>query len=242
LNYIGNSDRPIYHHRTTQIQQQQTDNTVTVEVSPAVDVNGSGPFSGAVTSREVVVELITNNAEAATVMLNGSALSQYQSQADYEAASSGWFNAGNGAILAKSDEVNAYDAAQRFSFELQPIAPKTSVNFVCDQGFTVPGQSVYVFGSIAELGEWDASRAVRLQPSVYYEYIYNPPTGASDRPGPSAPIWTGIVEDLPPSTTFEWKCLIRNEDDAEVIRFQPGANVSHTTGVSGYAGQSNGSL
>ena len=46
------------------------------------------------------------------------------------------------------------------------------------------GQSVYVVGSISQLGSWDPSGAVKLAPTIY-------------------PAWTGTVS-IPPGDV-EWK-------------------------------------
>ena len=240
LNYTEDG-RPVYHHRTTEIQQQQVGNIASVTIAPAVDVNGEGPFFGAVNNRSIVVELIADSKVATEVQMNGSLLPEHSSEAAFESASSGWYNAGNGHIIAKSDEMDVYGSQKVFSFELESAAPTTSVNFVCDRGFTEPGQSIYAVGSIPALGNWDPAQAIRLNPSIYYEYISNPPPGHNG-PGPSAPVWTGIIEDLQPNTTFEWKCIRRPENASEPVEWQPGENTVHTTTASGYAGRSYGSF
>ena len=240
LNYDDNG-RPFYHYRTTEIQQQQVNNTVRVKIDPAVDVNGNSSFAGAVNRRPIVVELIANDSIATEVKFNGSPLTKYESEADFEIASSGWYNAGQNRIVAKLAEIDVYNTRKMFTFDLQPITPTTSVNFVCDRGFTKPGESIYVVGSLASLGNWDPTQAIRLNPSIYYEYIYNPPMGHNG-PGPSSPVWTGVKENLPPNTSFEWKCIRRLEVGSGSIDWQPGENVRHTTTPSGYAGRSYGSF
>jgi alpha-glucosidase len=137
--------------------------------------------------------------------------------------------------------LNVYNTTKTFSFNLQPITPATSVNFVCDRGFTAPGQSVYMVGSLPELGAWDPQQAIKLEPNIYYEYVWNPPAGHNG-PGPAAPVWTRVISGLPAATTFEWKCLRRGEDGAGQVQWQPGQNNSHTTGPAGYAGRSYGSF
>ena len=235
--------RPSYHHRTTQISQQQTGpSSVTVMVAAAADVNGSGPFAGAVASRRNVVELVVDDAEATAVSLNNVALVEHASRAAFDAAASGWVNAGRNLILAKSASRPVGDA-KTFVFTLQPAAAKTSVNFVCDKGFTQPGQSVFVVGGIPELGGWDTAKAVKLDPNIYWEYIYNPPPGGDTAPGPDAPVWTGVVADLPSGPGFEWKCIRRNEDGSGAVDWQPDPNNSFAATVaSGYAGQAYGSF
>jgi len=236
LDYDANG-RPIYQYRTTQLTQEQDSNTVKVTIGAAVNVNGDSPFPGAVTSRQNVVRLVVDNARATGVTLNGASLPELNSIAEFESASQGWFNAGHNLILAKSDS-QSVDTIKTFSFDLAPVAPSTSVNLVCDRGFTTTGNSIYAVGSIPALGEWNPANAVKLEPNVYYQYIID---GRSN-PGPDAPIWTGIISDLEPNTSFEWKCINRSETDPSYVTFQPGNNNLHVTGASGYSGQSYGSF
>lgn len=91
-----------------------------------------------------------------------------------------------------------------------------SVGFTCHNGETYWGQSVYVVGSVAELGSWDPAGAVKLDATAY-------------------PTWTGTV-DLPASTYVEWKCLKRDEVDPTAgVEWQPGSNNTFTTPASGSA-------
>jgi alpha-glucosidase len=235
------SGRPFYHHRTTRLSQQQTSPTsVTVTIAAAIDFNGSGPYPGAVTSRQNVVELVVDDAAALTVSLNGAPLMQFTSRAAFDAAASGWINAARNLVLAKSPTMDVYTIAKTFTFTLQPVASATSVNFVCDNGVTVSGQSVYVVGSVPQLGNWNPAQAVRLSPSVYWEYISNPPAGHTG-PGPSAPVWTGVIADLPANPSFEWKCIRRHEDGSGTVDWEPGANNVFSAPVtSGYAGRTYG--
>jgi alpha-glucosidase len=130
------------------------------------------------------------------VRLNGLPLAQRASASAFAAASSGWFNAGANLIIAKSTPLDVYDSVKSFSFELRALRPTASVNFVCDRGFTSPGESIYVAGSIAALGSWDPAKAVKLDPNIYYDYIdgVNPPLNHNG-PGPSAPVWSSLSLD-----------------------------------------------
>jgi alpha-glucosidase len=241
LRYDG-AGRPSYHHRTTRISQQHAGpNTVTVTVAAATDVNGPGPYPGAETSRQNVVELVVDAAQATAVTLNGSPLAQHGGRGAFDAAASGWVNAGRNLVLAKSAAMDVA-TAKTFVFALHPASGATSVNFVCDSAFTAPGQAVYAVGSTPELGNWDPSRAIALSPSSYWEYIYNPPAGGAG-PGPSKPVWTGVVEGLPPNPSFEWKCIRRNEDGSGGVSWQSGPNtVFSAPVVSGYAGRTYGAF
>jgi alpha-glucosidase len=239
LRYDG-AGRPLYHHRTTRINQQQTSATsVIVTIGAATNVNGPGPYPGAVTSRQNIVELVVDTLRATAVTLNGSPLTQHTSQAAFDAAPSGWFNPGRNLVLAKSATMNV-GTPKTFVFALQATAGTTSVNFVCDNAFTAPGQTIYAVGSIPELGNWDSGKAIALSPSIYWEYIFSPP-GTGSGPGPSAPVWTGIVAGLPANPKFEWKCIRRNEDGSGSVGWQPGANtIFSASTTSGYAGRTYG--
>jgi Starch binding domain len=189
------------------------------------------------------VKLVVDNAAATQVTLNGTALVQRTTEASFNAASSGWFNAGNNLILAKSEPMDVDKTTKIFSFGVQPVSQTTSVNFVCDKGLTTPGESIYVVGTIPALGgpNWNTDRAVKLAPSVYYDYIVSPPLH-NNGPGPFAPVWTGVISGLPSNTSFEWKCIRKREDGTGAVNWQPGSNNSFTTTSAGYAGRSYGSF
>lgn len=103
--------------------------------------------------------------------------------------------------------------------KVEPTAQTVSVNFTCNNGTTVWGQSVYVVGSVPELGNWNTNNAIKLEATNY-------------------PTWTGIINGLPASTTIDWKCIKR---DVGAVIWQSGANNSIATPASGSA-SSNGSF
>jgi alpha-glucosidase len=100
-----------------------------------------------------------------------------------------------------------------------------------------------VIGNIPNLGDWDTSKAIKLGANIYYDYIngVNPPPNHNG-PGPSAPVWSGVIAGLAPNIHFEWKCLRRREDGTGEVQWEPGANNTHRTLASGYAGRSYGSF
>jgi alpha-glucosidase len=234
LNYQEDG-RPIYEYRTTEIHQQQQGNTVMIKINSTINVNNKNGFKGANNRRANEIELIVDNAEATAVTLNNQPLSQQSSLLKFRLADSGWYNAGNNKILAKSREMPV-ENPKEFQFELTSISPKTSVNFVCDN-VSLNSTQVYVVGNLPELGNWDVDAAFPLYPSINYEYIKNPPQG-SNRLGPNTPIWTETIDNLPPNKTLEWKCIQRNSA-AEII-WEPGENNTHTTQSRGYSGHSYG--
>ena len=78
-------------------------------------------------------------------------------------------------------------------------------NFTCQNGTTYSGQSVYVVGDNAALGNWTAAAAIKLNPTSY-------------------PTWTGTIQ-LPANTAIEWKCLKREENNAAAgIVWESGSN------------------
>lgn len=203
--------------RTTTISQSLTSGVATVTVGAA-----SGTYAGAPSSRPVVVELVTDGSQASAVTLGGSALTEYTSKAAFDAASSGWYNAGGSLVVAKSASASV-STAKTFAFTLGETA--VSATFACENGTTTFGQSVYVVGSAPQLGEWSAASAIKLSPSAY-------------------PTWTGVIEGLAPSSTIEWKCIKRQEANFPdtVDQWEPGGNNVLNTPPSGSAGITTGAF
>ncbi|MNY62418.1 Starch binding domain protein [compost metagenome] len=42
--------------------------------------------------------------------------------------------------------------------------------------------------------------------------------------------WTRVI-DLPANQSIEWKCIMRNNDTPDIVRWQPGPNVRFTSGA-----------
>ncbi len=221
--------RPVYSTVATTIFQQATDNTVTVVIEGAIF-----NFAGAPAGRNNVVRMIVDGARAGGVSLNGTALPRRMSDAEFEGAASGWHNPGRNLIVAKSGPMSVADR-KTFKITLQAVPPTTSVNFVCDNGWTAPGENVYVVGNVPALGNWNPEKGVKLFPSVHHEYIYNPPPGHAG-PGPNTPKWTGLVQGLPSDTRLEWKCL--KKTNSGEWQFMRGNNGTVTLPKSGFAGTS----
>jgi len=200
--------------RTTDLTQQLSGSTATVGIAAS-----SGTYTGAPSARSNVVELVADT-QASAVTLNGSALTQYANKAAFDAATSGWYNAGGNLVVAKSASLSV-GSAKTFAFTLgQTVVSKT---FSCANGTTTSGQSVYVVGSAPQLGAWSVASAVKLSPTAY-------------------PTWTGTISNLPPSTTVEWKCIKRQEANypATADQWGPDPNISFTTPATGSGGTTNG--
>lgn len=208
--------------RTTALTQQLAADGkgATVTIAPA-----NGTYQGAPAERAAIVELVTDGKRATGVTLNGTALPALATPEALDAADAGWVNAGPNLIRAKS-AVLPVVSARTFVFALEPapIVQKPTAAFQCRNGNTVWGQSVYVVGSVPELGNWNPAKALKLAPNGPY------------------PVWTSSKIALPPATAIEWKCIKRAEagDTSQVAQWQPGANNSLLTTASGDAGVSTG--
>lgn len=203
--------------RTTAISQQLSGSTATVNIAAS-----SGTYTGAPSSRQNVVQLVTDSTQASAVSLNGTALTQYANKSAFDAASSGWYNAGGNLVVAKSASTSV-GTAKSFQFTLGQAVVSSA--FTCSNGTTTMGQSVYVVGNVPELGNWAADGAVKLNPTSY-------------------PTWTGTISNLPPSTTIQWKCIKRQEANYTdtVDAWQPGSNSTFTTPATGTGPSTSGSF
>ncbi|KAI9371579.1 hypothetical protein BJX61DRAFT_543521 [Aspergillus egyptiacus] len=81
------------------------------------------------------------------------------------------------------------------------------------------GETVYLTGSIAQLGSWSPSSARELSASQYT---------------PSSPIWSVTVE-LPVGITFEYKYIVQKESDGSIV-WEGGPNRSYTVPENGCSG------
>jgi alpha-glucosidase len=305
--------------RATDISHSREGNIATVKVNAS-----EGTYDGSAASRNNLVKLVADNV-AADVTLNGNRLSKHSTLDDFMAADSGWVNAGDKTIMAKSG-VKAVNGVKEFAFTLgeipdctseygsismpgagngwdpadpdrtfaradcegkvwhgrvrmckeeykfaadgtwtrnwgsdgqqdgpnfpplawegiydvvfdenDPANPEFNIveygpcpvsgKFICENGRTMLGTSVYVVGSVPELGEWNPDGAVKLNPDGPY------------------PKWTGSITNLPPETRIQWKCIKRLEGgDRRVIQWKPGENNEFTTPESGDAGEQAGAF
>lgn len=232
LNY-GSDMRPTYQTRTTAILQQLTGNVATVTIDKAV-----GNYPGAVKLRNNIVRLVVQDARAIGVKLNGIALPQLNSAASFAAATGGWFNAERSLVLIKSG-TRSIGTKKTFKVTLQPIPNVATVNLVCDNGWTAPGDNVYAVGNQLAIGNWNVEKAIKLNPSIYYEYIYNPPPSHTG-PGPNTPKWSAVVQGLPANSSVEWKCV--KQLASGQWQWQKGDSNNVVATTSGFAGTSVGAF
>ncbi|MEA5571957.1 TIM-barrel domain-containing protein [Calothrix sp. UHCC 0171] len=189
-----------YQTRITKIKNQKLENIATVKIEKSI-----GTYKNAIQQRNNFIQLIVENAKATTVTMNGTKLTQFNSQAEFEAAASGWYNAGENLILAKSGVQNTQQE-KKFEFNLASIPVTTSINFVCDNAWTNAGESIHVVGNQPQLGNWDINKAQTLSANINYAYIHNPPPNHNG-PGTKTPKWTGLISGLSTNTSIEWKCV-----------------------------------
>jgi len=98
--------------RSTVISQQLSGNTARVTIA-----GSSGTYEGAPTVRDNWVRLVTREPGAESVLLNGRPLVQCYSEAELEAAGSGWMNAGANLVVARSGKVPVGESKE-FEFVL----------------------------------------------------------------------------------------------------------------------------
>jgi hypothetical protein len=87
------------------------------------------------------------------------------------------------------------------------------INFICKDGDTEWGESVYVVGNQPALGQWDPAKAIRLESS-----------------SSNFPKWSGLVE-LPVNAAVEYK-YIRKKNDGTLV-WESGFNRTLSTSTLG---------
>lgn len=224
---------PLYRVRTTVISQKQNNNEATIVIDKA-----TGGYSGALRQRNNLLRLVVNDARAVKITLNGKRLVQRRSAAEFDRNGAGWRNAGPNLIEIKSGTGNV-NTRKTFKVTLQSIPPAASAYFICDNGWTALGENIYIVGNQPQLGKWDPNKGIKLDPSVYFEYIYNPPLNHNG-PGPKTPKWTGFVRGLPSNASVEWKC-VKKLSSGEWV-YSPGNNGVLNLPASGFAGTTMGSF
>ena len=176
--------------RLTTVRQQLQGSFEIVNVDPSV-----GQYAGAPMQRNVLLELVSDTTQASSVTLNGRAMNICNSRQDvYRTdAPACYWNTGDNLTLVRTGSMDV-GAPKKIAVALVPAKMTAAVYFICNNGSTNPGESVYVSGSIAELGSGDPAKALKLDPAPY-------------------PTWTGIVSGLPLNTKISWKCIKHLEND-----------------------------
>jgi alpha-glucosidase (family GH31 glycosyl hydrolase) len=98
--------------RTTELSQQQSGERIRVKIAAS-----QGSYEGAPGQRDNIVQLVYPQGKPSSVRLNGKELPRLNSQAEFEAAASGWFDVGDNLLWAKTGEMKvAIDKIFEFIF------------------------------------------------------------------------------------------------------------------------------
>jgi alpha-glucosidase len=114
---VNNSRFTLYEDdgRTTAYENGDVRTTVIEQFGLGVEIKpAEGTYAGALDARNNVIAFVTTN-PTSQVMLNGEPLTPYTTQADFDAAESGWYADGNGVIWAKSGVMSVTET-KRFAF------------------------------------------------------------------------------------------------------------------------------
>jgi|GEM_PF-2132106 len=172
--------------------------------------------SSAVSSSSSLVSSSSVAASSSSVESSSSIVSSSSSvESSSAVASSSSVVASSSSVASSvsSSSVSSASSSSIASSSSSSSAPTTvDVKFTCNNGTTVTGQNVYVVGSVAQLGNWVTTAAIKLAPTAY-------------------PSWTGTIA-LPASTAITWKCLKIN---GAALVWQGGANNALTTPATGTA-------
>lgn len=94
----------------TMLSQRRAGSRITVTIGVR-----EGGYEGAPAARDNVVELVAGDARVGSVLLNGTRLVRQTSREALERAGAGWFDAGNGLVIARSGTMPV-TAPKRFEF------------------------------------------------------------------------------------------------------------------------------
>jgi len=123
------------------------------------------------------------------------------------------FNSSTKAVTATVVTATSSSAASS-SATASTASTTVNVHFVCNNGTTYVGQSVYVAGNNAALGNWVVAQAKKLNVTTY-------------------PKWEADIQ-VPANTSIQWKCVKREETNtAAGIVWQGGSNITVNTGSGG---------
>lgn len=201
-------------YASTEIRQATEDAAVTVMVGATV-----GTFHGFPAERPVTLEIIRSGVKARRVELGGVALAACSEE--QEVAPCFASDANGHTVVYSGPWPTSRALGIRVTYEESQV-PTGWAQFVCEDGVTTPGTSVYLVGSDDPLGAWNIDRAVRMSPAAY-------------------PVWTAVVRDLAPGQAMEWKCVKKVENSGQIVQWESGANNRFTT-RSGFSGTHIGSF
>ena len=183
--------------RSTELSQKQDGKSAIITIAAS-----QGGYPGAPGEREVELELVVDGmrASGAKVFVEGK---QVVSSLE---------NAARNFIRVRSDKLPV-DREKRIEVTLEKMSETSSAAFNCYNGKTALGESIYISGSLPELGEWDPKRAVRID-RVPFHWT-----------------WHGLIGGLPKDRNFKWKCVKLREWDMAELKWDEGPDHTARTGT-----------
>jgi hypothetical protein len=171
-------------------------------------------------SRKQTIEIAIPNENASSVSVNGSLLSQCNSNLTENC----WMPASRNSVIAILGNTSAKNM-NVYSFNITPSQNIFSqYNFTCINTYTNSGESIYIVGNTPELGNWDTAKSLKL------DKVENS-------------IWTGYVYNISANTNnIQWKCIKKNETSNNVLQWQPRNNNYFNSISKGYGGNMQGSF
>ena len=130
--------------------------------------------------------------------------------------------------FATSPEISMNDSIENAHKKVRKLKQNGSnfsqYNFTCFNSTTKIGESIYIIGNTPELGNWDTSKAIKLNPVEY-------------------PTWSGYFSNISSNTNnIQWKCIKKNDRSNDVLQWQNGSNNTFNSIARGYGGSVQGSF
>ncbi len=199
---------------STKISQRLSGNDMTIVVDPS-----QGTIANFPTQKTLYLDIVTKDKTTSAVEIAGQSVSACVNGSIetpcFEQLSQALVRIHDGLFFVRqSTEI-------RVSFS-DTISTAAWAQFVCREGITTPGTSVYVVGDDIALGAWNPERAVQLKPSAY-------------------PVWSGSVYGLEAGKTYQWKCIKRAEGSPVVEQWESGEN-NLLQAVQGFSGLQSGTF
>jgi len=181
----------------TKISQHSENDETDIVIDAA-----SGTFDGFPATKTLTIELINSGAQAVEVKLNGGVIPDCGTASENPPC----FRSNPGEKVVVFAGQATLSQQHRIHVAFQPFSRKDGwAHFVCRDGVTTSGTSTYIIGDDSALGSWDPARAVLLHNDAY-------------------PLWTGTVKGLQVGKSYQWKCIKRQEQSADVVQWEGGEN------------------
>ncbi len=193
-------DRPVYDTKKTLLTQKQTSNGMTVTIEKTEGLN-------APLSREVTIRVVLKEKKPSKVLFGGVEI-PFKDLNSFDSTPKAW-TIKNKEVFIKLGAQSSMNKKQIDLVWGETLSPTTNAYFVCKNGWTQMGENIVLLGETEKLGLAKSS-IVKLEPSVYYDYIWNPPTFGGSFPGPKTPTWTKLFKGIPANQKINWSCAKTN--------------------------------